>query len=187
MARASGGRKSRSRSHARSERDRRQVRAERTPQEQPAKRPQPRRTESQAEDLMFFPKLRKRAKWVFVLLAAAFGIGFVGFGIGGTGGGGGIADAIGDIFGRTGNALPSSGEGSGASREQPGRSRSATGVCRCPLRRTALRRGTRGVRELPRACSRRHPGATTGRTYLPERLGRRAGARQQAAADCGPG
>ena len=59
---------------------------------------------------MFFPKLRKRAKWVFVLLAAAFGIGFVGFGIGGTGGGGGIADAIGDIFGRTGNALPSSGE-----------------------------------------------------------------------------
>ena len=50
--------------------------------------------------MMFFPKLRKRAKWIFVLLAAAFGIGFVGFGVGGTGGGG-IADAIGNIFGQS--------------------------------------------------------------------------------------
>ena len=68
---------------------------------------------------MFFPKLRKRAKWVFVLLAAAFGIGFVGFGIGGTGGGGGIADAIGDIFGSDGSALPSSSQAAAQLAENP--------------------------------------------------------------------
>jgi tetratricopeptide (TPR) repeat protein len=67
---------------------------------------------------MFFPKLRKRAKWVFVLLAAAFGIGFIGFGIGGTGGGG-IADAIGDIFGTSGSALPSTSEAAENLAENP--------------------------------------------------------------------
>ena len=68
---------------------------------------------------MFFPKLRKRAKWVFVLLAAAFGIGFVGFGVGGTVSGGGIADAIGDIFGRSGSALPSASEAEGRLADNP--------------------------------------------------------------------
>lgn len=67
---------------------------------------------------MFFPKLRKRAKWVFVLLAAAFGIGFIGFGIGGTGGGG-VADAIGDIFGRSGDALPSVSEAASRLADNP--------------------------------------------------------------------
>lgn len=32
---------------------------------------------------MFFPRLRKQAKWVFVLLALVFGVGFVFFGVGG--------------------------------------------------------------------------------------------------------
>jgi tetratricopeptide (TPR) repeat protein len=41
---------------------------------------------------MFFPKLRRQAKWMFVLLALAFGIGFVGFGVGG--GGLGIGDIL---------------------------------------------------------------------------------------------
>jgi tetratricopeptide (TPR) repeat protein len=41
---------------------------------------------------MFFPKLRRQAKWVFVFLALTFGIGFVAFGVGSGGGG------IGDIF-----------------------------------------------------------------------------------------
>lgn len=44
---------------------------------------------------MFFPKLRRQAKWMFVFLALAFGIGFVAFGIGGTGGSG-----ISDLFQR---------------------------------------------------------------------------------------
>ncbi len=48
---------------------------------------------------MFFPKLRRQAKWMFVFLALAFGIGFVAFGIGGTGGNG-----ISDLFQRSGSA-----------------------------------------------------------------------------------
>ena len=47
---------------------------------------------------MFFPKLRRQAKWMFVFLALAFGIGFVAFGIGGTGGSG-----ITDLFQRGGS------------------------------------------------------------------------------------
>jgi tetratricopeptide (TPR) repeat protein len=41
---------------------------------------------------MFFPKLRRQAKWVFVFLALTFAIGFVAFGVGSGGNG------IGDIF-----------------------------------------------------------------------------------------
>ena len=41
---------------------------------------------------MFFPKLRRQAKWMFVFLALAFGVGFVGFGVGG--GGLGIGDIL---------------------------------------------------------------------------------------------
>lgn len=48
---------------------------------------------------MFFPRLRRQAKWMFVFLALAFGIGFVAFGIGGTGGSG-----ISDLFQNAGNA-----------------------------------------------------------------------------------
>ena len=41
---------------------------------------------------MFFPRLRRHAKWMFLFLAVAFGLGFVGFGVGA----GGIG--IGDVF-----------------------------------------------------------------------------------------
>jgi len=44
------------------------------------------------EDTMFFPRLRRHAKWMFVLLALVFGLGFVIFGVGAGGTG------IGDIF-----------------------------------------------------------------------------------------
>jgi tetratricopeptide (TPR) repeat protein len=47
---------------------------------------------------MFFPKLRRRAKWVFLLLAIAFAAGFVFFGVGA--GGSGIGDYFSDLFGR---------------------------------------------------------------------------------------
>jgi len=47
---------------------------------------------SSIEGEMFFPKLRRQAKWMFVLLALAFAIGFVGFGVGG--GGLGIGDIL---------------------------------------------------------------------------------------------
>lgn len=51
---------------------------------------------------MFFPRLRRHAKWMFLLLALAFGLGFVGFGVGA----GGVG--VGDIFrGSAGSGLPS--------------------------------------------------------------------------------
>lgn len=52
---------------------------------------------------MFFPRLRRHAKWMFLLLALAFALGFVGFGVGA----GGVG--VGDIFrgGGTGSGLPS--------------------------------------------------------------------------------
>src|SRR5262245_19137810 len=42
---------------------------------------------------MFFPKLRSHAKWVFVLLALSFAVGFVVFGVG-SGGGLGLNDIL---------------------------------------------------------------------------------------------
>lgn len=41
---------------------------------------------------MFFPRLRRHAKWMFLLLALAFGLGFVGFGVGA--GGIGVGDIL---------------------------------------------------------------------------------------------
>jgi tetratricopeptide (TPR) repeat protein len=63
-------------------------------------RSQARRSARSAEDLMFFPKLRRRAKWVFLLLAIAFAIGFVAFGVGTGVGGTSIGDVLRDLIGK---------------------------------------------------------------------------------------
>jgi hypothetical protein len=56
-------------------------------------RPRPRATTAPSiEDTMFFPRLRRHAKWMFVLLALFFAFGFVLFGVGA----GGVG--VGDIF-----------------------------------------------------------------------------------------
>jgi tetratricopeptide (TPR) repeat protein len=55
------------------------------------------------EDLMFFPKLRRRAKWVFLLLALAFGLGFVVFGVGTGVSGTSIGDILQEIIGQRSN------------------------------------------------------------------------------------
>jgi tetratricopeptide (TPR) repeat protein len=61
-----------------------------------------RRSEIVIEDTMFFPRLRRHAKWMFVFLALAFGLGFIGFGVGA----GGVG--VGDIFrGTSGSGAPS--------------------------------------------------------------------------------
>jgi tetratricopeptide (TPR) repeat protein len=49
---------------------------------------------------MFFPRLRRHAKWMFLFLALAFGLGFVGFGVGA--GGIGVGDVFRDAGGGTG-------------------------------------------------------------------------------------
>jgi tetratricopeptide (TPR) repeat protein len=63
-----------------------------------------RKSARSAEDLMFFPKLRRRAKWVFLLLAIAFAIGFVAFGVGTGVGGTSIGDVLRDLIGRRSTA-----------------------------------------------------------------------------------
>ena len=50
------------------------------------------------EDTMFFPRLRRHAKWMFVFLALVFGLGFVVFGVGAGGTG------VGDIFRGSGSS-----------------------------------------------------------------------------------
>ena len=47
----------------------------------------PRHEYTVAEDAMFFPRLRRQAKWMFVFLALVFAVGFVGFGVGSGGSG----------------------------------------------------------------------------------------------------
>jgi tetratricopeptide (TPR) repeat protein len=70
--------------------------------------PQPKRKRSAPtyEQAMFFPRLRRQAKWVFVFLALVFGIGFVAFGVGS--GSTGIGDILrGNFFGGGSNSTDS--------------------------------------------------------------------------------
>jgi tetratricopeptide (TPR) repeat protein len=74
-----------------------------------------RRSDVVIEDTMFFPRLRRHAKWMFLLLALAFALGFVGFGVGA----GGVG--VGDIFRGTGSGsgLPSVSEAQKRVSESP--------------------------------------------------------------------
>jgi len=54
---------------------------------------------------MFFPKLRRHAKWVFVFLALAFGVGFVVFGIGASGSGASLGDLLRDQGGNNDSSI----------------------------------------------------------------------------------
>jgi tetratricopeptide (TPR) repeat protein len=55
------------------------------------------------EDQLFFTRLRRKTKWVFALLAAAFAIGFVVFGVGTGVSGANLGDFFRDIFGGDGS------------------------------------------------------------------------------------
>jgi tetratricopeptide (TPR) repeat protein len=57
---------------------------------------------------MFFPRLRRHAKWMFLFLALAFALGFVGFGVGA--GGIGVGDVFRDAAGGTGGPSVSDAE-----------------------------------------------------------------------------
>ena len=78
-------------------------------------RPRPRTPKpTHYEDTMFFPRLRKQAKWVFVFLALVFGLGFVGFGVGA----GGVG--VGDIFrGSGGGEVESVSDARGKTEDRP--------------------------------------------------------------------
>jgi tetratricopeptide (TPR) repeat protein len=66
-----------------------------------------RQRSSSAEDLMFFPKLRRKAKWVFVLLAVVFAGGFLVFGVGTGVRGTSIGDILNDVFHSGSSSQPS--------------------------------------------------------------------------------
>jgi tetratricopeptide (TPR) repeat protein len=58
------------------------------------------------EQAMFFPRLRRQAKWVFVFLALVFAVGFVAFGVGS--GSNGLSDVLnGNFFGGGGSGTSS--------------------------------------------------------------------------------
>jgi tetratricopeptide (TPR) repeat protein len=64
---------------------------------------------------MFFPRLRRQAKWMFVFLALVFGAGFVVFGVGSN-----LPSGLGDILQGTQSAsTPSVGDARDRVREQP--------------------------------------------------------------------
>lgn len=64
----------------------------------PPKHARSRRRARSGEPQMFFPMLRRQAKWVFVLLVIVFGLGFVVFGVG-SGSGIGLGDLLGNSSG----------------------------------------------------------------------------------------
>lgn len=66
---------------------------------------------------LFFQRLRRQAKWMFVLLALVFGVGFVAFGVGANIGGTGIADIL--SSGGGGDDRPSVGEAREKLEEKP--------------------------------------------------------------------
>ena len=95
-----------------------QKRRPRKPKPVDAAPPKRRRQERPAyEQQMFFPRLIRQAKWVFVFLALAFAVGFVAFGVGGNIPGTGFGDILqGQLDGSAG---PSVGEARDKIEENP--------------------------------------------------------------------
>ena len=77
------------------------------PQAQQQK-PKPKRKQQTWEDQLFFARLRRHTKWMFVLLALVFAVGFVAFGVGsGSTGVGGIGDIFNSVFGKSSSGIDS--------------------------------------------------------------------------------
>jgi tetratricopeptide (TPR) repeat protein len=73
-----------------------------------APKPKPRRKQQTWEDQLFFARLRRHTKWMFVLLALVFAVGFVAFGVGsGSTGVGGIGDLFNSVFGKGSSGINS--------------------------------------------------------------------------------
>jgi tetratricopeptide (TPR) repeat protein len=73
--------------------------------------------EASLESTLFFSRLRRQAKWVFVLLALVFGVGFVVFGVG-SDIGGGLSDVFSNIRG-SGSSSPSVSDSLERTKENP--------------------------------------------------------------------
>jgi tetratricopeptide (TPR) repeat protein len=100
---------------ARSAQRRNRQRRERRPRPRavaPVARPAP-----SYEDTMFFPRLRRQAKWMFVFLAVVFGLGYVIFNVGGTIPGTGLGDVLQNL-GQSSSA-PSVGDAEDKIKDEP--------------------------------------------------------------------
>jgi tetratricopeptide (TPR) repeat protein len=100
--------------------------AQRRNRQQRERRPNPRPTPPPTrapvatyEDTMFFPRLRRQAKWMFVFLAVIFGLGYVIFNVGGSIPGTGLGDVLQGLAQQQ-NAGPSVGESRDKIEDEPG-------------------------------------------------------------------
>jgi tetratricopeptide (TPR) repeat protein len=98
--------------------------AQRRNRQQRERRPNPRPTAparapvATYEDTMFFPRLRRQAKWMFVFLAIVFGLGYVIFNVGGSIPGTGLGDVLQGLA-QTSDAGPSVGESRNKIEDEP--------------------------------------------------------------------
>ena len=72
----------------------RRNRQQRRPTPRAASAPTTRRPQPSYEDTLFFPRLRRQTKWMFVFLAVIFGLGYVIFNVGGSIPGTGLGDVL---------------------------------------------------------------------------------------------
>jgi tetratricopeptide (TPR) repeat protein len=87
-----------------------------TPRAQTA--PPARRPQQSYEDTMFFPRLRRQTKWMFVFLAVIFGLGYVIFNVGGSIPGTGLGDVLQGLGQSTSG--PSEGDARDKIKDNPG-------------------------------------------------------------------
>jgi tetratricopeptide (TPR) repeat protein len=80
--------------------------------------PAARRPQQSYEDTMFFPRLRRQTKWMFVFLAVVFGLGYVIFNVGGSIPGTGLGDVLQGLGQST--AGPSEGDARDKIEDNPG-------------------------------------------------------------------
>jgi tetratricopeptide (TPR) repeat protein len=98
--------------------------AQRRNRKQLERRPTPRAPKPPArptpsyETEMFFPRLRRQAKWMFVFLAVVFGLGYVIFNVGGSIPGTGLGDVL-QGLGQSADTGPSEGEARDAIKDNP--------------------------------------------------------------------
>jgi tetratricopeptide (TPR) repeat protein len=98
--------------------------AQRRNRQQRERRPTPRAPKPVArptpnyETTMFFPRLRRQAKWMFVFLAVVFGLGYVIFNVGGSIPGTGLGDVL-QGLGQEASVGPSAGEARDRIKDNP--------------------------------------------------------------------
>ena len=123
-----------------------------------------RRSEVVIEDTMFFPRLRRHAKWMFLFLALVFALGFVGFGVGA--GGHRLRRRHPRRSGRRRASRPSRTPSSASTTTRRTRRRSGTSRPRSRPQGTPTRRSRRS--RATSRCGRRTPtrSASSPRLYL---------------------